>query len=124
MRAERAVRAQNAIMRSRQAVAAELQRWYKLVPFRRMPGTSLVSNVVLPDDGHYDGVEPAALTAAIAHVLDIASMLAQVLGAYLPFQWRLLGSRSAIWRTNEAGTPEFVTIHHHQHLQQHQQQVV
>ena len=99
--AERAAAVQASIARGRQTVAAEVQRWYKLAPFRRLPGTSLVCNVVLPDSGHYESVEPAALTAAVAHVLDVAGVLAQVLDVCLPVRWRLLGARSAIWRTGD-----------------------
>ena len=101
METERAAAVQTSIARGRQAVAAELQRWYKLGPFRRLPGTSLVCNVVLPDSGHYESVEPAALTAAVAHVLDVAAVLAQVLDVCLPVRWRLLGARSAIWRLGD-----------------------
>ena len=101
---ERGAAVEAGVARGRQAVVAELQRWYKVGPFRRLPGTSLVCNVVLPDSGHYEGVEPAALTAAVAHVLTLTGVLAQVLGVYIPVRWRLCGALSAIWRAGDAAS--------------------
>jgi len=105
---EKALRRQSSSTRGRQYVAEELLRWYRVSPFKGMPDTSLICNIVLPDNGSYQGVERIALTSAMEHILNVVGILAQVLDVELPVQWRLMGTRSAIWRGRYLGPNQFV----------------
>ena len=108
---EKGLRRQSSSTHGRQNVAEELLQWYHISPFRSMADTSRICNIVLPDSGWYQGVEPIALTSAMEHILNVVDILAQVLDVELSVHWRLMGAQSAIWRGTNLGVNQFVDSH-------------